>query len=119
MVLRLSPIMECELSRARLVPVAPLYLREAEALHAGVELAAAQAEQLGRFRAVLAGLLERALDERALHRLQVHPLRREGRDTGRDHASGGGGRRGRWGRTRRRLGGPRRVFGLGEAPLPP
>src|SRR5713226_9873983 len=57
---------------------ASLDLCEPEALHAGVELAAAQAEQLRRFRAVLAGLLERALDERALHGLEIHAVCREG-----------------------------------------
>src|SRR5207237_9292350 len=48
-----------------------------KALHARVELAPAQTEQLGRPGLVLAGLFEGALDERALDRLEVHPVRRE------------------------------------------
>src|SRR5207302_992102 len=46
------------------------HLCEPEAFHAGVELAAAEAEQPGRFGLVLAGLFEGALDEGALHRLE-------------------------------------------------
>src|SRR5207245_4367968 len=68
------------------------FLREAESLHAGVELAAAQAEQLGGLGLVLAGLLERALDEGALHRLEVHPVSREVPDRGLGSGAGGWGR---------------------------
>src|SRR5260370_24138199 len=63
-------------------------LRKAKTLHAGVELAAAQAEQPGSPALVAAGLCYRALDELALDGLEIHTLRRE--------LSARRGRRGRW-----------------------
>src|SRR3989442_4201417 len=92
------------------------YLGKAEALHAGVELAAAQAEQLGRFGLVLAGLLEGALDQGALHRLEVHPVSRKLPDCG---LGSGADLCGRWGRGRslRRLGVPGQMLRVDEPPL--
>src|SRR2546425_8547827 len=92
------------------------YLSEAETLHTGVELAAAQAEQLGRFGLVLAGLFEGALDEGALHRLEVHPVSRKLPDHG---LGGGADAGGRWerGRTLRRLGVPGQMLRVDEPPL--
>src|SRR2546425_11345322 len=92
------------------------FLREAEALHTGVELAAAQAEQFGRFGLVLAGLFEGALDEGALHRLEVHPVSRKRPDRG---LGGRGDLGGRWerGRALRRLAVPGQLLGVDETPL--
>src|SRR3989442_11776696 len=90
------------------------YLGEAEALHAGVELAAAQAEQLGRFGLVLAGLFEGALDERALHRLEVHAVGGKVPD---DRLGSRWGRSGRGGRAPRRLGVPGQMLGIEQAPF--
>src|SRR2546427_1299677 len=91
-------------------------LREAESLHAGVELAAAQAKQFGRFGPVLAGLLERALDERALDRLEVHPVSWKRPDRG---VGGWDDLGGRWGRGRafRRPSVPGQMLGIDQAPL--
>src|SRR3989442_8249435 len=96
------------------------YLREAETLHAGVELAAAQAEQLGRFGLVLAGLFEGALDELALHRFEVHAVSWKVSDQGLGDHGGGGGRgvRRRRGLALRRLGVPWQMLRVDETPLP-
>src|SRR3989449_9448334 len=95
-------------------------LRKAKTLHAGVELAAAQAEQPGSPGLVAAGLVERALDERALDGLEVHALRRE-LSPCRGGEGGGGRRIGQRDQTGtlRGLQAPRQMLASDQGPLGP